>query len=181
MELLVAVVTALWVALPTYIPNNVAVLAGGGRPIDSGRDWRGARLLGDGKTWRGSLAGIVGGIVIALALNGLNDPVSDAIGIDLPVFPIAIVLMFPLGAILGDMTASFVKRRTGRDRGSAFPIVDQLDFLIMALVLGMIADPQWMLDVFVVPVLVAIVVITPVLHISTNAIAYVLGLKNEPW
>ncbi|MFD1527454.1 CDP-archaeol synthase, partial [Halolamina salina] len=39
---------ALWAMLPAYVPNNAAVLAGGGRPIDGGRTLGGARLLGDG-------------------------------------------------------------------------------------------------------------------------------------
>lgn len=181
MELLVPVIVALWVALPAYIPNNVAVIAGGGPPIDGGREWRGARVLGDGKTWRGSLVGVAGGIVVAMLLNVLNGSVSGTIGIGLPVFPIAIVIAFPLGAILGDMTASFIKRRTGRERGRAFPGVDQLDFLVMALLLGLLADPGWMAAVFEPLVIIAIFVITPVLHVSTNVIAYALGLKNEPW
>ncbi|MFC6754525.1 CDP-archaeol synthase, partial [Halorubrum tibetense] len=38
------VATAFWAMLPAYVPNNAAVLAGGGRPIDGGREWRGARV-----------------------------------------------------------------------------------------------------------------------------------------
>ena len=37
------------------------------------------------------------------------------------------------------------------------------------------------LGVIVIPVLVAVVVITPLLHLVTNGIAYALGLKDEPW
>jgi len=57
MDIVAVVVVAFWVMLPAYIPNNVAVLAGGGRPIDGGRTLGGSRLLGDGKTWRGTAAG----------------------------------------------------------------------------------------------------------------------------
>lgn len=181
MELLAAVVIAIWVALPAYIPNNVAVLAGGGRPIDSGRYYRGSRLLGDGKTWRGTVAGILGGVLVALLLNYVNGGASEVVGIDLPFFPAAIVIAFPAGALLGDILASFVKRRTGRERGSAFPVVDQLDFLVVALVLGTIVRPDWMLDVFSPLVLVVVFVLTPLLHVSTNVIAYALGVKDEPW
>jgi len=35
--------------------------------------------------------------------------------------------------------------------------------------------------VFSLPVVLAIVVVTPVLHLTTNGIAYLLGLKNEPY
>ncbi len=55
MTLLETIVIAFWAMLPAYVPNNAAVLAGGGRPIDGGRTWDGKRVLGDGKTWRGTL------------------------------------------------------------------------------------------------------------------------------
>ena len=72
------VATAFWAMLPAYVPNNAAVLAGGGRPIDGGREWRGARLLGDGKTWRGTAVGTAVGVAVALALNRLAAPASTA-------------------------------------------------------------------------------------------------------
>ncbi|HKJ58035.1 MAG TPA: CDP-2,3-bis-(O-geranylgeranyl)-sn-glycerol synthase, partial [Halobacteriales archaeon] len=133
--LLALVVTAVWAMLPAYLPNNVAVVAGGGRPIDGGRTWRGRRLLGDGKTWRGTVAGIVGGGAVALLLNALRPTLSPVVGFGLPPFPPAAVLGLPAGAMLGDVVASFVKRRTGRERGAPFPLVDQLDFVVGALVL----------------------------------------------
>lgn len=181
MDLVVAAIVALWVALPTYIPNNVAVIAGGGTPIDGGQRWRGARILGDGKTWRGTAAGITGGVIVALLLNWINGTASSMIGVDFPAFPMRIVLAFPIGALLGDIVASFIKRRTGRSRGSAFPLVDQLDFLVVALLLGAIVDFGWMADVFTPAVIAAVVVLTPILHIGTNVIGYALGFKQEPW
>ncbi len=181
MNVLPAVLIALWVALPAYIPNNVAVVAGGGRPIDGGRDFRGARLLGDGKTWRGTAAGVLAGIVTALVLNELSASAGDLLGMDLPVFPPGVVLALPTGALLGDILASFFKRRTGRARGSAFPVVDQLDFLAVALLLGFLVAPGWMRSVLTPLILVTLLVLTPVLHLLTNALAYMIGLKDEPW
>lgn len=175
------VVVAVWAMLPAYVPNNVAVLAGGGAPVDGGRKWNGKRLLGDGKTWRGTIAGIAAGAVLALGLNAVHPSVADA-GITLPDrFPVAVVLAMPAGAMLGDMAASFLKRRTGRTRGASFPGVDQLDFVVMALLLTSLSAPEWTLDTFDLPVLTVVVLVTPLLHLTTNIIAYVLGLKNEPW
>ena len=181
MDLVGVVIVAVWVMLPAYIPNNVAVLLGGGPPIDRGREWRGARLLGDGKTWRGTIGGIFAGIGVAIILNATNGPASTALGVNLPEFTGAIMLAFPVGALLGDIIASFLKRRTGRERGSAFPLVDQLDFVVVALVLGAIADPGWMDAIFTLQLLAVVLILTPILHVTTNGIAYVLGLKNEPW
>ncbi|WP_049984411.1 CDP-2,3-bis-(O-geranylgeranyl)-sn-glycerol synthase [Halorubrum sp. BV1] len=175
------VATAFWAMVPAYVPNNAAVLAGGGHPIDGGREWRGARLLGDGKTWRGTAVGTVVGVVIALVLNAVNDPASTAVGVALPrfEFPAAVALAF--GAMCGDIGASFLKRRSGRERGAAFPGLDQLDFVVGALALVFLVDPAWATNVFTLPVIAAVVVMTPVLHVATNVGAYALGVKNEPW
>ncbi len=185
MEWLAVVVIAFWAMLPAYIPNNAAVLAGGGRPIDGGRTMGGSRLLGDGKTWRGTLVGWLAGALVALALNALQPTVSDLVSVDLPTFPLAIVVAFPLGAMLGDIGASFLKRRSGRERGAPFPGVDQLDFvfgsLLLALVVDLTASLSWFFETFTLSVLLVVFVLTPVLHITTNAAAYVLGLKDEPW
>ncbi|MCQ4331967.1 CDP-2,3-bis-(O-geranylgeranyl)-sn-glycerol synthase [Natronomonas sp. F2-12] len=172
------VAVAIWVMLPAYIPNNVAVLAGGGRPIDNGLTLEdGSRVLGDGKTWRGTAVGIAAGLVVALLLNRLN----PFVGIPVGPFPVAAAVSLPAGALLGDILASFLKRRTGRERGASFPLVDQLDFVVVALVLTAIAATGWFLGTFTLPIVVAVFVLTPILHVSTNALAYAFGLKDEPW
>lgn len=175
------VVTALWAMLPAYVPNNAAVLAGGGRPIDGGRTLGGRRLLGDGKTWRGTAVGWAAGAALALVLRELRAPASDAIGVALPDFPLAAALAVPLGAMVGDIGASFLKRRTGRERGAPFPGVDQLDFVVGALAAAAVAAPGWVVATFTLPVVTAVVVVTPLLHVSTNVAAYLLGVKDEPY
>ncbi|WP_115864466.1 CDP-2,3-bis-(O-geranylgeranyl)-sn-glycerol synthase [Halorussus litoreus] len=181
MSVFETVAVALWAMLPAYVPNNAAVLAGGGSPIDAGRTWNGRRLLGDGKTWRGTAIGTLAGAALALGLNAVAPEVSAAVGVDLPTFPLAAALALAAGAMLGDIAASFLKRRTGRERGASFPGLDQLDFVVFALLLAFLAAPSWFGEVFTVPVLVVVFVATPVLHLVTNGIAYALGLKNEPW
>ena len=181
MSVLATVATALWAMLPAYVPNNAAVLAGGGRPIDGGRNWDGKRVLGDGKTWRGTLAGTAAGTLLALLLNAVNGVVVDAVGFSLPEFPPFAAVGLAFGAMVGDVAASFLKRRTGRERGAAFPGLDQLDFVVGALALGAVANLSWFTDTFTVPVLVVVLVATPLLHVATNVVAYWLGLKDEPW
>ena len=181
MDWLATIAVAFWAMLPAYVPNNVAVLAGGGRPIDGGRTWRGRRLLGDGKTWRGTATGIIAGAALALALDAVRPGVVDALDVPLPAFPLAAALALPAGAMLGDILASFVKRRTGRERGAAFPGLDQLDFVVVALVLTWLVAREWFAATFTLPVIAVVLVLTPILHVGTNTIAYVLGLKEEPW
>ncbi len=99
MALLETVFVAFWTMLPAYVPNNTAVLFGGGPPIDGGRTWRGSRILGDGKTWRGTAGGILAGALLAALLNALNPSIATPLGIDLPIFPLAATLALPAGAL----------------------------------------------------------------------------------
>ncbi|WP_123536999.1 CDP-2,3-bis-(O-geranylgeranyl)-sn-glycerol synthase [Halosimplex salinum] len=181
MDLLSAIVTALWAMLPAYVPNNAAVLAGGGRPIDGGRTWGGRRVLGDGKTWRGTAAGTAAGVAVALALNAAAPTIGDLLGVDPVVFPLPAAFGLALGAMCGDIGASFLKRRTGRERGAPFPGLDQLDFVVGALALAALLDFDWVVATFTPTVLAVVLVVTPLLHVVTNGIAYVIGAKDEPW
>jgi CDP-2,3-bis-(O-geranylgeranyl)-sn-glycerol synthase len=92
-----------------------------------------------------------------------------------------VVVALPLGAMVGDVVASFGKRRLDRERGAPLPVVDQLDFVVGALVLAAVAAPGWFTTTFTIPVLVTILVATPILHVGTNVAAYQLSLKSEPW
>lgn len=174
-------VVAFWVMLPAYVPNNAAVLAGGGAPIDGGRTWGDRRILGDGKTWRGTIVGTLVGVGVAYLLNLLQPTAIDVLGFAVPTFPVAAMIALPLGAMLGDMAASFIKRRTGRNRGAPLPGVDQLDFAVMALLLTAIVAFEWVVMVFTLALLLVILIVTPILHIVTNVLAYLFGFKHEPW
>ncbi|MFB6201251.1 MAG: CDP-2,3-bis-(O-geranylgeranyl)-sn-glycerol synthase [Halorhabdus sp.] len=181
MTWLSAVAVALWAMLPAYVPNNAAVVVGGGRPIDGGRSWGGRRVLGDGKTWRGTVGGIAAGTALAIALDALAPGLSDAFGVALPAFPFGAALALAAGAMGGDIVASFLKRRLDRERGAPVPGLDQLDFVIGALAVTAIVAPGWFGATFTPRVLIVVVVVTPLLHVTTNAIAYVLGMKAEPY
>jgi len=175
------VAVALWAMLPAYVPNNAAVLVGGGRPIDAGRTWHGRRILGDGKTWRGTAGGTLVGLALAGILTVLAPVPTRMTGVEFPQFPPSAAFGLAFGAILGDVLASFVKRRTGRERGASFPLVDQLDFVVVALALTALLAPGWFGDAFTLPRLAVVVVVTPILHVGTNVGAYLLGLKEEPY
>jgi CDP-2,3-bis-(O-geranylgeranyl)-sn-glycerol synthase len=167
--------------LPAYVPNNAAVVFGGDRPIDAGRTWDGSRVLGDGKTWRGTVGGTLAGIALALLLNAIVPAVSAATGLPLPRIPPVAVVTLPLGAMVGDALASFLKRRTGRERGAAFPGVDQYDFVLASLAFTAASAFEWFVATFTPPVLLVVLVVTPLLHLGTNVVAYRVGLKSEPW
>jgi CDP-2,3-bis-(O-geranylgeranyl)-sn-glycerol synthase len=173
--------TAIWLMLPAYLPNSAAVVTGGGPPIDGGRMFRGDRLLGDGKTWRGTAGGILAGAVLATIMNRLLPVVEGILAVDLFSFPLAAMISLPAGALLGDMAASFIKRRSGRERGAPFPGLDQLDFVVGSLGLTAVLAWGWLARVLTLEVLAVILVVTPLLHVTVNVVGYHLGLKDEPW
>ncbi|MEZ5336316.1 MAG: CDP-archaeol synthase, partial [Methanolobus sp.] len=95
----------------------------------------------------------------------------------------AMLVIFTLafGSLMGDMSMSFIKRRIGYKRGAPLPGVDQLDFVFGAWLFTYIASPVWFAANFTTPVIIVVLVLTPVLHLSTNIIGYFIGVKNEPW
>jgi len=80
-----------------------------------------------------------------------------------------------LGAMIGDLGGSFVKRRLGIPRGKPAPLLDQLDFVIgMFVFLAFITPIKW-------EWVVILFILTPLIHLLANGIAYLLKLKNVPY
>ncbi len=167
---------------PAYLVNTIAVLTGGKYPIDQGKIYSdGNRILGDGKTWSGLIGGTIGGIAFGVLLNLYGEPVTSSWGESWNMFSVFFLLSF--GALLGDMTASFYKRRQNLQRGDKFALLDMYDFIIMSLLLCFIFQRDWLLSWILdgwVP-LFTILVLTPFLHRGVNIIGYKIGVKNEPW
>ncbi|OQB39205.1 MAG: hypothetical protein BWY05_00090 [Euryarchaeota archaeon ADurb.Bin165] len=176
---LVLIGSAIWVMLPAYLPNNIAALTGGGMPVDLGKNWSdGKRILGDGKTIRGFAGGVAAGVLI-----GAIQVHAEMSGY-VPWFPshtMWAVILLSFGSLSGDMVKSFFKRRRGIDRGGEWLLVDQYDFVAGALLLTLAGDPGWVFNTFSLPLLAAILVLTPLLHRTVNIIGYKVGLKKVPW
>ncbi len=171
----------IWLLLPTYTPNNFAVLVGGGKPIDFGRKFvDGKRILGDGKTWRGFVGGVAGGIMTANVQYGLEKGFRVTVFTSLPYHDFLILsLLLSAGSMIGDCVGSFIKRRAGYERGARFLVVDQLTFLIIALLVSSLYPPFWKL--YSPEIILLGVIITPLLHLGVNYIAFRLKLKQVPW
>ena len=178
--ILIACVTTLYFILPAYFSNGAGLVFGGGMPVDFGKsDSTGNRWIGDGVTWRGLIGGTVFGIITG-AVQGYFGPQILAEFGDYIITPIitnipqGILIGFLLGfgALLGDAIGSFLKRRLGIGRGKPAPILDQLDFLIVALILvSFVVKLNWLF------VIIAIV-LTLAIHLIANSAAYLLGMKD---
>lgn len=188
---LIVVGQAFWFMFPAIVTGPFAVLFGGGRPIDGGRtDRHGRRLLGDGKSWSGLGWGILGGVAVGSAMvmiRSLAGEEAEELLTDFTPFePSILVFIGPLlamclGAMMGDILFSHLKRRVGLRRGARAPLVDQLDFLAGSWLFLLIFYPDWTLHTFTAAHAVAIMIIVPLLHVITNLVAYKIGKKKEPW
>ena len=176
---------AIWLGLPAWVANATPVLGGGGRPIDGGRYLRdGRRLFGKGKTVRGFVVGLVFGTLTGLAQFFAAPYLRPLLAVFVTITPemdyvlsmqIPVAALMSFGALIGDLVGSFIKRRVGVESGDPSPAMDQLGFIIMALAF---AAPIFMPS----PVFVMILIITTFfIHLFSNALGYLLGLKKHPW
>jgi CDP-2,3-bis-(O-geranylgeranyl)-sn-glycerol synthase len=164
MEIALLIVEALKFIFPAYCANGAPVLAGGGTRIDFGKNfYDGKRIFGNNKTFRGFFFGLAIGIMVGLIECWLFG------------FPVLFSVLTPLGALLGDLTGAFLKRRLGIAPGGLLPIVDQVDFVIGAVVFSLpLALISWELAL-------TVLLITPPIHLFTNFLAYKMKLKKNPW
>lgn len=164
MEIALLIIEALKFIFPAYCANGAPVLAGGGLAMDFGKNCiDGKRVFGKNKTFRGFFFGLAIGLAVGIAEIGLFG------------YPILFGVVSPLGALLGDLTGAFLKRRLNIAPGGLLPVIDQIDFVVGAVVfsypLGIVS---WELAV-------AVLIITPPIHLLTNYLAYRLKLKSNPW
>ncbi len=186
------IISAIFFILPAYIANGAPTIFGrGGSPIDGGRVFKydNRRILGDGKTWRGLYGGFICG-VLAGSVEALFTPqlilFFQSVGINLILDgPVALArsIVLSVGALLGDLIGSFIKRRIGMKRGQSAVGMDQLGFVITGFVLVLIFYP-WVttipFDLFLL-YMVFLIPVTFFVHIGSNIVAYLLRLKDVPW
>jgi CDP-2,3-bis-(O-geranylgeranyl)-sn-glycerol synthase len=136
----------------------------------------GAGFWGTGK--RGLFFGVLAGVGIGL----LQIQLSDTYGlVSLPRHTFLSITLLAGGALLGDICKSYFKRRLGKERGEKWPIADQYDLVAGAFMLMLLFDPSWILTYVTFPVLIIILILTPILHRVVNMFGYLMGVKEVPW
>ena len=174
------ILQAFYLALPAYFANmapvifaKVGLLKSLARPIDNGRKLGSDYIFGSGKTWRGIISAVILGIIISgiqAWLFGWDFFRSISV-VDYPhIWPV-FGFLAGLGAILGDLFKSFLKRRVNIASGRPWPVFDQLDFIAGFFVfIYLLVRPSWHL------MLIA-AILTLILHPLTNLVAYILRIK----
>jgi len=156
------VANALLFIFPAYCANAAPVIFGGGFPIDGGRTFLdGKPIFGSHKTFRGFFSGLVVGTLVGFVQGTL--------------FQYNVLLGFALsiGALVGDLLGSFFKRRLDLPPGSTLPIVDQLGFILGALLFSLPVSPPTL------PIVLIVLIITLPIHFLTNFLGYRLGVKKR--
>lgn len=168
------IIEVLYFFLPAYVANTFACILGKGRPLDLGKRfyYDGRRILGDGVTIRGSLAGILCGTVVGFIMAYFENPLFPFARFQEKIF-LGFLLSF--GAISGDAVGSFIKRRSGIKKGDPAPILDQLNFVVGGLLFARLIAP------ISLETIVILMVLTPFGHLMVNVLGYILKMKDVPW
>jgi len=110
------------ILLANGLPALLGLLLGPGRPLDGGlRLGDGRPLFGPTKTVRGVLAALLATPLVAVALG----------------LPWRIGLLIALGAMLGDLLASFLKRRLGLPSSAKATLLDTVPESLIPVLLVM--------------------------------------------
>ncbi|HDJ22131.1 MAG TPA: CDP-archaeol synthase, partial [Candidatus Bathyarchaeota archaeon] len=80
-----------------------------------------------------------------------------------------------VGAILGDLMSSFVKRRLDLEPGASAPLLDQLDFIVVAALLSQPLTKASHQD------LATIILLTVPIHYLANFFSWLFKVKDRPW
>jgi len=169
-SVLIEVFNALYYIFPAYCANGAPVIFGGGKPIDLGRNFLdGKPIFGSHKTIRGFIIGLAIGALVGWAQEAI------APNAGLPKGNALLGFFLSLGALIGDLLGSFLKRRLDLKPGAPLPILDQIDFVLIALLFGVLVEPPSLTSALI------ILALTGPIHLLVNVVAYLLRLKETPW
>tara|TARA_B100000315_G_C14552213_1_gene576408 strand:+ start:1198 stop:1680 length:483 start_codon:yes stop_codon:yes gene_type:complete len=149
--------------LPAGIANMVPPLFSRVRFLDIPVN---EKLFGAHKTYRGFFFGLLFSVV-AVYLESVFGYVGY--GGNLVVFG----LVLGLGALLGDLVESFVKRRLGIKAGKALYVFDQIDWII-----GGLIALSFFVDVSV-SLVVESLILFGLLHVIVKIIGYLMKINEE--
>lgn len=165
------------------ISSKVPGLKNWETPVDLGKSIGGIRILGDHKTVRGFVTGIIAGLLMIFLQDLIVGNSSDAVHeffvknlwLDyskINIWMLGFLLGF--GALAGDAIKSFFKRRIGVQSGKSWIPFDQLDYIVGG-ILASLLYVQLPIVVYV-----WIFVIWGLLHPISTVIGFLLGLKRDP-
>ena len=167
--------------LPAYFANMAPIIVKDAFkslkiPIDFNKKIKNKPIFGKNKTFRGLFFGVIFAVIIAY-LQFLLYKNNIFVNISIADYSnwLLIGFLMGFGAIFGDLIESFIKRRMNYDPGKSFVPFDQLDFVIGALIF------IYPLVALSLSKIIIILLLSFVLHIIVNHIAYYIKLRREQW
>jgi len=177
-EYLTFILSCIYFMIPAYAANMAPVFVRGlkflNRPVDFGlKLWDNQRVFGKNKTWRGLFFGVFAGLLIFLLQKQLYTAgvLRNISVIDYTAASFLIGIGLGLGALLGDLAGSFIKRRLKIKEGQDIPVLDQSDFAV-----GAVLFSFWLLSW---PQLITILLVSPSLHWLANYIGYKFRIRID--
>jgi len=175
----------LWFFLPVGIANGTPVIAkylpflkNLNYPLDCYKTFRGIRILGDHKTWRGLITGVLMAIItvgVQQQIYFYSAGLREVLNFDFnSINPVIYGLLAGIGALLGDAVKSFFKRRTNIKPGSTWFPFDQIDYIIGGIVFLL---PYFRLSVW--EYLLTFIVWFG-LHLITTYLGFLLKFRDKP-
>ncbi len=167
--------------LPAALANMMPVFVKGkyeylNKPIDFGLTLKGRRILGDHKTFRGLVTGIIGAAIVVYIQLILYDfkIFRDLSLVDYSqVSFLAYSFLIGFGVLFGDMIGSFIKRRVNLEPGKSLFLLDQINGAIGLGIFALpIYLPSWLIFLYIILVWV-------LGHFVIKFIGYLLKIDDE--
>lgn len=174
---------SLWFFLPAGFANMAPIFAAKipffckySYPLDCYRKINNKRILGDHKTIRGIISGIIMGIVIVYFQQYLyiHSSFFKSVSIINYTKINACLLGFLLGfgALLGDTVKSFLKRQFAIAEGKSWLFFDQLDYVIGSILFSLLYVH------LTIGIYIVTIILWFLLHIIVSFVGFLLGLKK---
>jgi len=171
--------------IPAYFTNMIPPLARKTgifsffkKPVDFGKKFYGQPVLGENKTWRGVILGIIVGLLI-VGLQFWLYQFSFIKEISFLNYQEVNILFFGLlissGAVFGDLFFAFIKRRLKLRPGARFLPFDQINYVLGV---ALFLTPFFKIDILI---WFTIFVMTFFLHVVFNRLGFILGLHRAKW
>lgn len=166
--------------LPAYFANMAPVIVKKINilkiPLDFNKTLKNKPIFGKNKTFRGLIFGVVFSTIITYMQFQLYN--MDFFK-NLSLLNYSNWLLFGIligfGALIGDLVKSFIKRRIGIAPGNRFLPWDQTDFIFGAFLFTyFLVKPS-------IAVIATTLLLSFVLHITVNHIAFYLHIRDEKW
>lgn len=179
--MLLLILQCIYVMMPAYFANMAPVICRFilpqlDKPLDGNKKLGKQTIFGSHKTYRGIVVGIVFAIIISF-LQYLAQQLHLIEPLQIISYEkwLLIGFLMGLGAMLGDLIESFIKRRMNIKPGKFLRPWDQIDFVIGALIFTYALFKPGVLKIGI------IILISFVLHVLINHSAFYLKLRKQKW